>query len=165
MTISRRWAIALFAILVVSLGLNLTVAGFMASRVMGGGPRPPPIGGIVAIGIRSFPPEIQKVIREKSEERRAEIGERLEGVRAARQKMFEVLRADPFDPAALDSAFTELRNRTTELQLIGQEMVAEAVADAPADVRAEIRPPKRGERRGSSAHGNRPLPPDTGSAQ
>ncbi len=159
MTIRKRWAILLFTALVVSIGLNLAIAGFTAARIWGD-PRPPPIGGIVAIGIRSFPPEIQQVIRAKSEERRPEIRTRLDAVDAAREQMFEALRADPFDEAILSAAFAALRDRTVELQMIGQEMVAEAVADAPAAVRAEIKPPKRGGRRDGSS---RPPPPPPGS--
>jgi hypothetical protein len=57
-------------------------------------------------------------------------------------RMFEAMRADPFDPATLDAAFADLRMTTTELQQAGQQIVADAVAEAPPDVRARIRPPR-----------------------
>jgi hypothetical protein len=56
--------------------------------------------------------------------------------------MFEAMRADPFDAAALDAAYANLRDKTAALQEAGQQIVAEAVAGAPADVRARIRPPR-----------------------
>jgi hypothetical protein len=56
--------------------------------------------------------------------------------------MFEAMRADPFDPAALQAAYADLRARTGELQQIGQQIVADALAAAPADVRSRIRPPR-----------------------
>jgi hypothetical protein len=142
MTIGKRWAIAIFAILFLSLGVNLVVAGFSVARF--GGPHGPPnfIERIVAIGIRAFPPPIQRTIEEEARARRDEMRVLLDAVQDSRMHMFEAMRADPFDHAALDAAFAELRSRTTELQKAGQDIVGRAVAAAPADVRGRIRPPR-----------------------
>ena len=133
--------IVLGAVLLLSLAANLVVAGFTFSRIAG--PRP---GGdierIVAIGIRAFPPEIQKAISEGARAKRDEIRARFDDVRNARQRMFEAMRADPFDPAALEAAYSDVRAKTNELQAAGQEILAEAVAKAPPDVRKRIRPPR-----------------------
>ena len=56
--------------------------------------------------------------------------------------MFEAMRADPFDRAALDAAFADVRTETNDVQTIGQEIVAAAIADASPQVRARIRPPR-----------------------
>lgn len=132
--------IALFTALLVSVAVNLVVAGFTFSRFAG--PRP---GGeierIVAIGIRAFPREIQEAIAQGSKARREDVRTRLDGVQDARKRMFDAMRADPFDAAALNAATADLRTSTNELQAIGQEIVADAVAKAPAEVRLKIRPP------------------------
>jgi uncharacterized membrane protein len=139
MTIGKRWAIAIFAILFLSLGANLVVAGFSAARFAG--PHGPPnfIERIVAIGIRAFPPAIQRTIEQDARERREEMRALIDAVQDSRMRMFAAMRADPFDAAALDAAFAELRSRTTELQKAGQDIVGRAVAGAPADVRIKIR--------------------------
>jgi len=141
MTIGKPWAIAILALLFLSLAANLVIAGFTVARVAG--PRP---GGeierIVAIGIRAFPPPIQRAIQEGARDRRDEMRGRLDAVQDARMRMFEAMRAEPFDPAALDAAFADVRANTNELQRVGQEIVSEAVANAPADVRGRIRPPR-----------------------
>jgi uncharacterized membrane protein len=128
-------------VLLLSLGANLVVAGFAISRMYG--PRP---GGsierIVAIGIRAFPPELRKSISEATHARHDDFKARFDEVQAARRQMFEAMRADPFDPAALQAAYTNLRAKTSELQQIGQQIVADALAAAPAEVRSRIRPPR-----------------------
>ncbi len=141
MTVARPWAIALLAVLFLSLAANLVIAGFVVSRF--GPPRPMSmIERIVAIGIRAFPPPIQDAIEQGVRDRGPEMRERLDGVQDARMRMFDAMRADPFDAAALDAAFADLRARTTDVQEVGQEIVGQAVAAAPADVRARIRPPR-----------------------
>jgi uncharacterized membrane protein len=141
LTLRGPLAIVLLVALVLSVAINLTIAGFVFARVAG--PRP---GGeierIVAIGIRAFPPEIQKAIVDGSKAKRDEMKARLDAVQDARRKMFDAMRADPFDPAALDTAYTELRARTGDLQQVGQGIVADALAHSPADVRARIKPPR-----------------------
>lgn len=141
MTLRGPIVAILGVLLLVSLGVNLIVAGFSLSRMYG--PRP---GGsierIVAIGIRAFPPELRKTISAETRTRRDEVRAMVDDVQAARWKMFEAMRADPFDPAALDTAYADLRTRTGQLQQFGQQIVAEALAEAPADVRSRIRPPR-----------------------
>lgn len=142
MTIGRPWAIAILILLFLSVASNLVIAGFALSRF---GPKPPRdnlIERIVAIGIRAFPPPLQDTIQESVRAERDQLRARLDAVQAARMQMFEAMRADPFDPAALDAAFADFRARTGDLQQAGQAIVGTAVAGAPADVRANIRPPR-----------------------
>lgn len=142
MTIGRPWAIAILVLLFLSIASNLVIAGFTISRFAG-----PPRGKdsvierIVAIGIRAFPPPIQSGIEDGARSHRDEVRARLDAVQEARMRMFEAMRADPFDAAALDAAFANLREQTVELQRVGQGIVGDAVAAAPADVRGRIRPP------------------------
>lgn len=140
MTVRGPLLIALAAVLLVSLAGNLVVAGFTFSRF---GPRPgSDIERIVAIGIRAFPPEIQKAIVDGSKARRDEMRARFDDVRDARQRMFEAMRADPFDPAALETAYADVRQKTNVLQEAGQQIVLDAVANASPEVRSRIRPPR-----------------------
>lgn len=141
MTIRGPLAIVLLVALVVSVAANLTIAGFAFARFAG--PRP---GGeierIVAIGIRAFPPELQKAIADGSKAKRDEMKAKLDAVQDARRAMFAAMRADPFDAAALNAAYTDLRAKTADLQQIGQQIVADAVEHAPPDIRSRIRPPR-----------------------
>ncbi len=143
MTIRGPFAVTLLVVLLVSLAANLLVAGFAVSRFRG----PPPPGGgeidrIVALGIRAFPPEIQGDIRDQVRAHRGEFRAGLVAVQAARQQMFAAMRANPFDRAALDQAFANVRATTDEVQTVGQDIVAGAIAQAPPDVRARIRQPR-----------------------
>ncbi len=139
MTIRGPFAITLLVLLFVSLAANVVVAGFTIARIAG--PRP---GGeierIVALGIRAFPPEIQRDINRQVRDQRAALRARIDAVQNARQRMFEAMRAQPFDRAALEAAFADVRTATNDVQAIGQNIVADAVAHAPPDVRRHIRP-------------------------
>jgi len=139
MTLGKRWAIAIFAVLFLSVAANLVIAGFAASR-FGGPPRHPDlIERIVAIGIRAFPPAIRSGIQLRSEARREELRVLIDSVQDSRMRMVDAMRANPFDAAALEAAFADMRVRVTDLQAAGQIIVGEAVAAAPADARAQIR--------------------------
>ena len=143
MTIRGPFAVTLLVLLFVSLAVNLMIAGFMVSRFPGlhpGGPGE--IDRIVALGIRAFPPEIQGDIRNQVRAHRGAFRAGIVAVQGARQRMFEAMRADPFNRAALDAAFADVRDTTNKVQEIGQTIVADAIANAPPNVRARIRPPR-----------------------
>jgi uncharacterized membrane protein len=141
LTIRGPFAIGLIVVVFLSLAANLVVAGFVVTRFIG--PRP---GGdierIVAIGIRAFPPEIRDAIMKQADSKRGEMRARLDDIQAARQRMFEAMRATPFDRAALEAAYADVRTRTNELQQAGQEIMLDAVANASPAVRSQIRPPR-----------------------
>ncbi len=143
MIIRGPLAIVFAAVLLLSVATNLLIAGFVVARLHGG---PPPPGNdierIVAIGIRAFPPEIQQAISEAVRAKRDDVRARVDAVQEARRKMFEAMRANPFDQAALEAAYTDLRAKTNDLQQIGQEITLQAVANAPPDVRQRIRAPR-----------------------
>lgn len=141
MTIRGPLLAILGVILFLSLAANLVIAGFAGARMFG--PRP---GGdierIVAIGVRAFPPEIQREIEAGSRLKRGEMRTRLDAVQAARRQMFVAMRAEPFDSAALDAAYADLRSKTSDLQQVGQSIVFDAIAKASPEVRKRIRPPR-----------------------
>ncbi len=139
MTIRGPFAVTVLAVLFLSVAANLLIAGFVIARIAG--PRP---GGeierIVALGMRAFPPEIRRDVAARARSGREQFRVRLDDIRAAHQRMFETMRAQPFDRAALEAAFADVRQKTNALQAAGQELVAEAVAEAPPEVRRRIRP-------------------------
>ena len=137
MIIRGPFAITLFVALGLSLTANFVVAGFVVARFAA--PRP---GGqierIVAIGIRAFPEEMRSKIQQRARQDRDLFRQRYDALREARREMFEAMRREPFDRAALDAAFAEVRNRTNELQTVGQNLVAGALAEAPPETRHRI---------------------------
>jgi len=147
MTIRGPLAFILAAVLIVSLAANFLVLGFAAARFAGVGPFG--FGGdagaierIVALGARAFPRELRREIGGELGRHRGELGAALDEVRDARRRMFAVMAAEPFDRAALDAAFAEVRAATDRLQLLGQDLVGDVVERAPAEERARIRPPR-----------------------
>ena len=142
MTVRGPFAVTLIVLLFVSLAANLVIAGFTVARIAGPGPGGGEIDRIVSLGIRAFPPEIQGDITSQVRAHRNQFRAGLDAVRNSRQRMFAAMRADPFNRAALDEAFAEVRSTTNEVQAIGQTIVADAIANAPPDVRARIRPPR-----------------------
>lgn len=140
MTIRGPFAIALLVALGLSLAANLVVLGFAASRVgtlrMGG------LDRVVALGLRGYPQEIRRAIAAEALAERGAFAKAIADFTAARQRAFEAMRAEPFDPAALAAAFAEMRARTTVLQELGQQAIGKAIAAAPPDEREKIKPPR-----------------------
>ncbi len=131
------------AVLLLSVATNLLVAGFVMERLNGPSPGPrSDVERIVSIGIRAFPPEIQNAIADGARAKRDDMRKRIDAVHDARRKMFDAMRADPFDRAALEAAYANLRAKIADLQQVGQEITLNAVANAPADVRQRIGSPQ-----------------------
>lgn len=142
MTIRGPFAVTLLVLLFLSLAANLLIAGFAVGRVAG--PRPPggDIERLVTMGMGDFPPEIRRDVMARARDNRSQFRAKVNDVEVARQRMFQAMRAEPLDRKALEAAFADLRQKTNELQLAGQELVAGALADSPPDVRRHIRPPR-----------------------
>jgi len=141
MTIRGPFAAVLALLLFVSLALNFIIAGFTLARIAG--PRPAgDIDRILAIGARDYPPEIRQAIGERLRDGRDQFRIRIGAIEAARKRMYDAMRAQPFDEAALEAAFADLRAETEALQRAGQDVIAGAVAGAPPEVRRGIRPPR-----------------------
>jgi uncharacterized membrane protein len=132
------WVLA--AALLVSLALNVLVAGVVLGRLRG----PPPgddFGHVVAMIARPYPPEIQHEIMEEAHDNQGGLREKFDALRDARRAVFEAMRTEPFDPAKLDAAYANARSTADTMQVAIQGIEAGAIAKAPADVRQRIRPP------------------------
>lgn len=115
-------------VLVVSLALNLAVAGLVvgsfASGRMGEGPP------------RSFDLGIGAMARALTPEDRRQIGTQLRRARPMGEfnprgqveQLIDALRADPFDPDALQAAVAEQAQRTALVQTAAQDVVVDHIA-------------------------------------
>jgi uncharacterized membrane protein len=155
MTLRGGWAIGVLVALAVSLAVNFTLGGFVSARMFL--PHPPPRSGgfstFMTAADRAFPEEMREALRDDLFNNPS-VKTHFEALRADRKKMFEVMRAEPFDPAALKTVLDDIQVNTSALQQAGHVALERIVAETPPEVRAEI-----GKRRyGHDRHG----PPDDG---
>lgn len=122
-----------------SLMLNLAVAGVVAGAFLRDGH-----GGREAmvrdLGFGPYSealrPEDRKALRAKLFERAPELREQRRQMRADTQALLQVLRADPFDPTALDGLLAGQRDRLTSQLQLGQELLRDFLVGLPASERA-----------------------------
>jgi uncharacterized membrane protein len=153
---SRPWMLIL---LVVSLGLNLFLGGLMAGRWFSG----PPYRAAAAMTERgpagepnrilqrmadSLPPEDRPVFETIIAKHREGVLRAAGEARDAREIVRAVLRKEPFDRAALDRAFEDVRKSNAALQLAIQSTIGEAAAQLPPEARQRLADWR--------AHGRRP---------
>jgi uncharacterized membrane protein len=138
---SRRTAIIVLAVaLVVSLCLNLFVAGaWFAGRVLGG-----PVASAIAAVMQSYPLSLRQEIRRQVFEQRDAILTAVADLRDARARMFALMRGDPLDTEALQRAMAEVRDKTTTVQALLQSALAASLAETPAAEREKIVSPSFG---------------------
>lgn len=108
-----RW-LALF--LLISVGINLAVAGFWGSRMMGlGGPER---GGerFVERVTRDMPKESADRVRAAMAAQRPVMARNMEEMRRAREDVRAALTAEPFDKARLEAAFAKVRRTADAMQ-------------------------------------------------
>lgn len=150
-------------LIVASLALNVFgIAAIAADAVMGRDGR----GGLFAhcrpprfMGLPS-PRELRDVLPEKDEAiledllqaNRAQFRQRLDDLFAARQVVADAIKAEPFDPARLESAFAALRERDATMAVGAHEWLAKFVAQLDPEGRAKV----------AELLTRRPKPPDKG---
>ncbi len=139
MTLSGRTGTAVLVALVVSVCLNVFVAGLIAGRATGFGPAPDRASGA---GLERFmatvPAEARPVIRRALRENRRGLQGMVAEIRDARQDAAAVVAREPFDEAAFEAAMATVRDRSQALQEAVHAIIAEALADLPPEVRAEM---------------------------
>lgn len=136
----RGMRIVLFA----SLALNLAVAGVVAGFLVMGPPPPPrdrPGGDDPALPYtRALSPEqrgdLRDQLRGKAFGDRREMADVRRAVLADYQRAVAVLRADPFDPAALEALMVEQAARSAEVRARGHAVLSSYVAQMTAEERA-----------------------------
>jgi len=134
MTVSRRLLSLLGLLLLVSLGVNLFLGGLMLGRDVGGGSpaRPGLAGGGMRAALeqllKELPPDDRDIMRDAFEGHRADIVDRVQALRQARQQVARLLKAPSFDTTATTAAMQTVRERTVALQ---QAMQAVVLQTAP----------------------------------
>lgn len=153
------------AALLVSIAANLFFIGGISYRLL----------TVRDLGdARPLPPNVGWILRDLTEERRAELANRIEAgdtqIRALRREMFaaqrrvnESMTAAEFSPGQLAAALAELREIADRYQRLSHEQTVAIFAQLTAAERqgameflSRIRPSRRG---APGAGGNRPPPP------
>jgi uncharacterized membrane protein len=126
----RRTLIAL----VVSVGINLFLVGFIVARGFGQ-PRPPPRGPGPFHAREMFDVGRSPEMRERFRQQKDELRPKHRALREARKELERALLAEPYDRARVEASLADLRRGTTALQ----EGMHEALLDIASDLEPERR--------------------------
>lgn len=141
MTLSGRTGTAVVVALVVSVCLNVFVAGLVVGRISGGGAAAPDraadAGGLERF-MATVPAEARPVLRRALRENRRDLQGMVAAVREARQEAAAVVAREPFDPAAFQAAMAAVRDRSEALQAAVHVIIAEALDDLSPELRSEM---------------------------
>lgn len=113
---SNKW---LILALVLSLGANLALAGFLAGRASAdlSGPRLlDPNLRVSRLLLQQLPEERREALRPLFREQLRSIRPSIDGIRRSQRKIEAALTAEPFDPRALESALEAFRTHLTRSQ-------------------------------------------------
>lgn len=127
-TIRRRWFWLVLVLLVVSVMLNLFIAGVITGRM----------GGASGLALASLPREIRTVVRQELAAERQALLSAVREMRAARREVRAALIADPFDERATEAAFERLRRATDRVQVVMHAAFVRAADRLPAEIRAKL---------------------------
>jgi len=136
--------------LVLSLVVNLLLVGFVAGRMSGFGPPPgfgpdPTAGFFRLLGFLSD--ERRATITPELRKEMGQLMPMLRKIHGDQKNVFETLTADPFDPAALEAALTDLRTNLTAAQVASHHSFVEMAKSLTPDERKSLahamrRPPR-----------------------
>ena len=144
----RRW---MKVVLAVSLGFNVFFGSVIVGHWIAGphgprtmvfgqprGPGGPPSRMIADRLAAALPAEHRPQFEAVMAKHRPAVSEAAARFHESRDKVREVLAREPFDPAALDQAFSEQRARNEALQVAIQDSIAEAAAALPVEARQRL---------------------------
>jgi len=127
--------------LVLSLVANLLLVGFVAGR-MSGFPPPPGFGPDPTAGffrlLGFLSDERRATITPELRKQMGEIVPILRKIHGDQKDVFETLTADPFDPAALEGALTDLRTNLTAAQIASHHSFVEMAKSLTAEERKSL---------------------------
>lgn len=127
--------------LAVSLALNLFLAGMMIAWHMRPPPPPPPgpwFERMIQRMSADLPPADREILQASYQTRRGELDRMDKEVQAAREKVAATMRAQPYDPAALDQAMAEAREVREPVVKTVEQAVAEAAAKMSPEGRMKL---------------------------
>lgn len=140
MTLSGRTGTLVVVALVLSVCLNVFVAGIVAGRVTSGAGTPvrPNAGGGLERFMATVPSEARPILRRAFGENRGGLQGMVAAVREARQEAAAVVAREPFDQAAFEAAMADVRDRSEDLQAAVHGIIGEALNDLSPDLRGEM---------------------------
>lgn len=124
--------------LAVSVALNLAVLGTFAGAMLGpDGPRSHRNPADLGFGFytEALLPEDRAELRRRFIASRPQIVEQRRAMRLDLDAVLVALRAEPFDPAFLDTALKAQTERLESRLVIGQTLLRDFLVDLPADAR------------------------------
>jgi Spy/CpxP family protein refolding chaperone len=128
MTFTGRTGTALLVALVVSVCVNLLLAGVMiGGRWHHGGP-----------WWHEIPEQARPVMKQTFEANKPEFDARRDAVQQARQKVADVLKVDPIDQAKLDQALAELSQQNQAMEQFTQQVMIQVARQLPPELRAQM---------------------------
>ena len=129
MTLTGRRGTAVVAAAIISLCLNLLLAGLM-------------IGGHWHDGRGPFwkdlPEEARVVVKDVFDAHKQEFEGHRQDVQDARQKVADLLKADTINKDQLDQALAQLSQQTQTMQQFGQQVMVEIAQKLPPDLRRQM---------------------------
>lgn len=113
----------------ISIALNVTLLGTLLSqRPHGAGfEKRPPMRALMK-QLETLPETDRAEVKEMLNQKRQDIRAAMEGIKAERQQVFEYMTSDQYTHADAAKKLAALRERTTALQQISQEMILD-IAD------------------------------------
>ncbi|MBM3599074.1 MAG: periplasmic heavy metal sensor [Alphaproteobacteria bacterium] len=125
--------------LLASVALNLLLIGTMAGRYLHHRhEREMRQMPAVARMIQQMPEDARQGMQAAMGQRQGELRQRQQAIREQRRAVAERFAAEPFDRAAAEAAFAELRQRQQDARAIFHNGLIEAVAGMPAERRKQI---------------------------
>lgn len=127
--------------LVISLGLNIFLGGFVAARMLG--PKSPENDPeIVGLNLRGLPLGLSSEVREELEnsmrEHRHEIREAYRDYREQQREINQLLREDELNERGLERAYEQLRELNAEIQGPMQRALVDAMRQMDRDTRNRV---------------------------
>ena len=158
---SKRWLLP--AALVVSVGVNLLVAGVVIGKLSRGPGRgaPPPLTWTV----ESLPPAVRDEVRQQLRDHRDDVRPLRREMLSAMQAVRQAAAAEPLDAEALRTALAQLRGAQEGYQAFLHDNVVELAVRLPREqrlalLRQALGRADRGMRRGERVERPHPPPPD-----
>ena len=143
---SNKW---LILGLVISVGINVAIAGFFVGRISHGGhpPNLDPTIGFMRV-LADLPEARRRELRPLAAERMRQVIPSLRAMRSAQRRLRELILAEPFDQTALEAALTAFRQHLSTSQVVSHRAFVQLITElSPAERRVLvdfIRHPRQG---------------------
>jgi Spy/CpxP family protein refolding chaperone len=136
MTLTGRTGTVVVAALIVSLCVNLLLAGMMLGGRWHDGPGHRHFHG--GSMMTSMPEEARPIVKDVFDSHKAEFDARRDAIHQARVKVADVLKADTIDQAQLDEALAELSQQSQAMRQFGLQVMVEIAQKLPPDLRRQM---------------------------